>query len=393
VEGAKLPKISLAVIVAFTFLLVRPSMTLASTAATWNLQATVNPSPVQYPENWLSSVSCHSSVCFSVGNYEEDSTGIFDPMVQEWNGTTWALGSTPPVTGASSDSFSAISCTYANACTLVGSWLDASGSYWPLAERWNGTVWSVQAPVLPTGAANTNLTGVSCPKSTTGFDCEAIGSYSVNSVSQVLAEQWNGSYWAVQSVPAPAGSAFTGISCAAPTACVAVGYWQSSSNAFPLIERWNGTTWTVQPIETTNAGSLSGVGCPQVTACTAVGYIDQRSKGRPFGGPISEQWNGKTWTEELTPALGQHDRFFAGSFASVSCVTSVACEAVGGFGYGPLAEGWNGKTWSLQSAAAANSLTFFASISCTAATACTAVGQDAPDPDEEYINSFAERYA
>jgi hypothetical protein len=71
----------------------------------------------------------------------------------------------------------------------------------------------------------------------------------------------------------------------------------------------------------------------------------------------------------------------------------VACEAVGGFGYGPLAEGWNGKTWSLQSAAAANSLTFFASISCTAATACTAVGQDAPDPDEEYINSFAERYA
>ena len=278
-------------------LLASPYPVAASTKPTWTLQTTVNPSPGPYPQNSLSSISCQGTVCLAVGSYQ-DAGGAYLPMLQTWNGTTWALQSTPAVTGSTASSFSAVNCTWATACTLVGSWTDSAGNYWPLAERWNGISWTVQAPVLPTGAVSTDLYGISCPRSATGFDCEAIGSYYLGSVSYMLVERWNGATWAVQSIPAPGGSltsSLSGISCFSPTACFAVGSYQTAPTGYhplPLIERWNGTSWTAQAGETANSGYLSAVSCPTSAACTAVGYIDSWSKGRPFGGPISEQWNG-----------------------------------------------------------------------------------------------------
>jgi hypothetical protein len=44
----------------------------------------------------------------------------------------------------------------------------------PLAERWNGTAWSLQSMLNPSGARTTRMDGVSCSSATA---CMAIGYY------------------------------------------------------------------------------------------------------------------------------------------------------------------------------------------------------------------------
>src|ERR1700685_1481371 len=62
--------------------------------------------------------------------------------------------------------------------------------------------WVVQATVNTTSGFNV-LGAVSCPSTTS---CTAVGWYSNSSgVDVPLAEYWNGSTWAMQTVPAPAG--------------------------------------------------------------------------------------------------------------------------------------------------------------------------------------------
>ena len=92
-----------------------------------------------------------------------------------------------------------------------------------------------------------------------------------------LAERWNGTSWTVQSTPNRSGAAesyLEGVSCTSAITCTAVGY-----ERFPpvtLAERWNGTSWTLQPTPDPIGGQsdsrrLEGVSCSSVTTCTAVG--------------------------------------------------------------------------------------------------------------------------
>jgi hypothetical protein len=183
-----------------------------------------------------------------------------------------------------SSTFSAVTCTWAAACTLVGEWNDSS-SGWPLAERWNGTSWTVQAPAIPAGATDAGFAMVSCPKSTGGFDCEALGGYSTSNGSHELAERWDGINWTIQSIAEPAGSAVNGLSCASPTVCFAVGEEQSTPTSLPqpLIEQWNGTTWSIQPSAILKSGDLLSVSCVSASVCTAVGTTYSAFPHRPGG--------------------------------------------------------------------------------------------------------------
>ena len=82
-----------------------------------------------------------------------------------------------------------MSCTSASACTAVGYY--ASGStYVTLAERWNGTKWSIQHTPNPTGAPGSWLDGVSCASAST---CTAVGDPNFSPPQVTLAERWNGS--------------------------------------------------------------------------------------------------------------------------------------------------------------------------------------------------------
>jgi hypothetical protein len=175
-----------------------------------------------------------------------------------------------------------VSCTAATACTAVGDYLNSSNTDLTLAERWNGSSWAIQPTPNPAGAEGSVLSGVSCTAATA---CTAVGYYDNSSFGNpalTLAERWNGSSWTIQPTPNPAGatqSVLSGVSCTAATSCTAVGYYATSSGGddLTLAEHWNGTRWAIQPTPTPAGARLSylnGVSCTAATTCTAVGaYI------------------------------------------------------------------------------------------------------------------------
>jgi hypothetical protein len=349
----------------------------AAGAATWNLQSV--PAP-QTPTGQGFAVSCSSSTsCVAVG-FSINPVGEEQPLSEIWNGTSWTIKAVPLPTGLSSGAMRAVSCTSASACTAVGAVGFGDFPSTPLAERWNGTAWKIQTVPSPSGQFELALDGVSCTSATA---CTAVGSASNGTHSVALAERWNGTSWAPQTIPNPATAAqiqLGGVACSSGGACIAVGhYTSSSSHFFPdkvLAERLNGANWSIQttplPAGTTDA-SLTGVSCSASNACTAVGGYS--TTGAFPNKTLAERWNGTGWAIQSTPNPASGSPMFS----AVSCPTATDCTAVGvpaGLGGTTVAEQWNGTTWTIQPAPAPPGLSQaqLSGVSCPAATACIAVG-------------------
>jgi hypothetical protein len=327
----------------------------------WAIQST--PTPSQAPKDTsLEAISCTSATaCTAVGS------GKGQALAERWNGIAWAIQLVPKPTGARASSLSGISCTSATACSAVGSYINSDGDKLTLAERWNGTTWTIKSTPNPSGAQPSELTGVSCTSATA---CTAVGGSRSAGTEVTLAERWNGTGWSIQSTPEPSGaqsSELSGVSCSSATACTAVGHSSGS-----LAERWNGSTWAIQPVpKPTGAQSseLSGVSCPSATACTAVG--SHFTADTWVTRALAVRWNGRSWTIQHIPNPSGAQ---GGSLSGVSCASATACTAVES---GPRAEHWDGTAWAAQlmptPAGAENSN--ISGISCTSATACTAVGE------------------
>jgi len=146
----------------------------------------------------------------------------------------------PTPTGGSDTSLAGVSCTSASACTAVGNFSNGA-TLVTLAERWNGTKWSIQhTPNPPTSGSNILLQGVSC---TSASACTAVGGSSTMTPGATLAERWNGTTWSIQPTPNPTGaqgSGLGGVSCASATTCTAVGGSGNGTTGVTLAERWNG---------------------------------------------------------------------------------------------------------------------------------------------------------
>ena len=242
------------------------------------------PTPEGFGDTYLAGVSCTSAkaciaVGFGVAPYH-DGCDECVTMAEGWNGKSWTVLPTPAVAKDFASSYlEDVSCTSPNACIAAGFALGKT-----LSESWNGKSWAIQPSPNPEGAGDSYLEGISCasPKA-----CTAVGYYHNTSggTDSTLAERWNGTEWSIQPTPNPPGaqhSFLTKVSCASARACVAVGEYTNSSTGprMTLAERWNGTKWSIQP--TANPGGtrdsrLYDVSCLSATKCTAVGYYDQGS--------------------------------------------------------------------------------------------------------------------
>ena len=231
----------------------------------WTIQSTPKPAEATEPtyQSSLQGVSCTSSIaCTAVGWYE-NASGAIVTLADRWNGTEWAVQSTPNPEGGKGGRLMAVSCWSSSSCTAVG----YSGTEAILAEQWNGTTWTIQSTPSPEGAKKSELLGVSC---TSSNGCTAVGRYYTKDNSKTLepeyltlAERWNGEKWSIQSTPNPEGatkSALEGVSCVSAEACTAVGSdINSAKKAVGLAERWNGKEWSSQEIST--ASGLDSVSC------------------------------------------------------------------------------------------------------------------------------------
>jgi hypothetical protein len=184
-----------------------------------------------------------------------------------------------------------VSCTSRAACTAVGYYeylRTQGGNAWvALAERWNGSHWSIQTVPTPGPMDYPRLDMVSCGSNSA---CAAIG----DTQDTTFFERWDGARWSTTSVipDAPNYPVFSDVSCASATACTAVGSSYPTGESLlelTLAERWDGTSWSVLPTSTpfANSGGLDAVSCPSTTACTAVGDFVNQSGSIAL---VAEQW-------------------------------------------------------------------------------------------------------
>ena len=368
----------------------------------WSLQSTVNPDPNDFQFEQFNAVSC-SSPTFCVGWASGNAGSPGDTMVEQWNGSSWAL-QTAPSTDASVD---AVSCTSASFCDAVGP---------DSAYSWDGSAWTAQT--LPAAASEATLQGVSC---TSRKFCEAVGEIYDNGNVDPVGVRWNGSAWSSQTAPNPAKSTFAhenAVSCASASACEAGGYFQvqvTSNDPKAFAEGWNSGAWQLQqavaPAGATD-NAFSGVSCVSATFCEAVGSHDNSAGNQDM---LAETWNGQKWTIQSVPALPNPSgsTTFGNGLDDVSCVSTQFCEAVGAGSAGAFALMWNGTSWTVQTlpgiedvapqavscpsagfcmmvdgfaqaetwdgtswsaAPAPTGLTFIGSVSCVSATFCNVVG-------------------
>lgn len=305
----------------------------------------------------LTAVSCWSGhSCMAVGARTSPQQNQL-PISARWNGTAWRLESMPNPAPRRSTDLQGVSCSSARACIAVGDydvWSSHGFTLAPLAERWNGRRWTIEAPPRPVRATYSTLHGVSC---SSPYACIAVGYYFTRSAQLALVEGWNGRRWTIESVPRPAratDSSFGGVSCSSRNACTAVGFYARPHRSDALAERWNGRRWTIQQtLDRTRTGTdLSDVSCAAQHVCTAIGSF--RRDGTQFA--VAERWNGSRWTiQRLARSGGGSGTEILA--AGASCGAVRACVAVFTYDYFPNTEGefvqgvaerWNGRRWAVQ---------------------------------------------
>ena len=341
----------------------------------WRIEATVGPAGSQGSE--FLAVSCSSPRACTAGGADGNRAGISVPLAERWNGRKWRIQAAAVPAGSAGSGFSAVSCASPAVCTAAGSYDTARGSSVLLAERWTGDRWRRQATPRPAGTTSSVFLAVSC---TSVRACTAVGSYAGRARKGLtLAERWNGTRWRVQASPDPApsfGSGFTAVSCTAARACTAAGSFDGRGGRLTLAGAWNGTRWRLRATPSpagTSGGQFLAVSCASRRACMAVGtYTDSRGIGRS----LAERWDGTRWRLLATPGIAA--AAYA-QFGGVSCTSASACTAVGTyFTHGKnetLAERWNGTSWQVQATPSpAVRGGYLSAVSCPSASSCTAVG-------------------
>ena len=320
-----------------------PSASAASN--TWSIATSPNTSTSQ--SNSLNKVSCISaSWCTAVGYYYVTGT-TGQTLIEQWNGSTWSIATSPNTSTSQSNFLNGVSCTSASMCVAVGEFMTGTVDQ-TLIEQWNGSTWSIATSPNTSTSENNSLEGVSC---TSVSACTAVGDYYDGSADQTLIEQWNGSTWSIDTSPNTSTSEennLNGVSCTSASACTAVGNYDTGTAYQTLIEQWNGSTWSIatSPNTSTSQGNyLEGVSCTSTSACTAAGEYYLGTTGLT----LVEQWNGNTWSIVTSPNVSNSQESF---FYEVSCTSTSACTAAGGASFTSsadqtLIEQWNGSTWSI----------------------------------------------
>jgi hypothetical protein len=208
----------------------------------WSVQSI--PYPPQSRETWLQGVSCPSAnVCTAVGFAGVGGGNAKLPLAERWNGHSWSLQKVAGPSSAREPDLLSVSCPSANVCIAVGVYVKNRTGL-TLAEHWDGRRWSVEPTRNPSGQSGP-LTGsgfyrVSCASALT---CTAVGAYGGFQSTVTLAERWNGSNWTIQKTPHPTpnhASFLSAVSCPTTKLCTAVGSYDNwHGPGIPLAEGYS----------------------------------------------------------------------------------------------------------------------------------------------------------
>jgi hypothetical protein len=330
--------------------------------------------------SFLASVSCPSAMrCMAVGA-STDATGGSRTLAERWDGTSWSIVATFNLGGPRANNHLwSVSCASATSCAAVG---DTYGGAVPLAEQWNGAAWSLVRAPLPAGARRATLTSVSCPDPS---NCIAVGSVNDNSgiTPTTLVEAWNGSRWSVVPNPNPPGaiaSGFWAVNCDATSSCTAVGNTAEGPGAeTTLVEHGNGSAWAIvaSPGVPGTETSLEAVACRSASACTATGAIYRSGSNSYTAAPLVERETNGAWRviPAPSPTGTSYDQLGGVACVRARCIGVGSAESTTAIS--TLVESGTAHPWSITpSPNASGPLSAFAGISCPTDTHCIAVGDN-----------------
>lgn len=250
-----------------------------------------------------------------------------------------------------------VSCTSWSACTAVGFTGPSTQAGTILAERWNGTRWSVQSLSPPSGGQS-EFTNVSCgsPRFCVADGMLGSGPTFWGSCAFLVAI-WNGSAWSIRKLRI---CALPGrLSCTSRRFCVMLGLGMPT-------EVWNGSRWSPMPVP---RKPLTAVDCMSATWCAGIA-------GQSF-----VRWNGRSWSA-VAPLATNVPFGLPGGSGPLSCSTPSHCVVIETYGTMDsvfyLAERWNGRSWSVQPGAGPPIVNgtsgFLNDVSCSGVNTCTIVG-------------------
>ena len=230
----------------------------------------------------------------------------------------------------------------------------------PLAERWNGSAWSIQGTVGYSGS----FTAVSCSQ----IVCMAVG---VDDSSEPQVERWDGQEWS--SVIWAAEFFETTVSRTSRGFCAAMGVGPYlGARPGEVVDCTTAALgrpgrWSVEPLAGCLQLGADSVSCTSATGCTAA-----------LGGSAIYGWNGRRWMIERN-ALQSTEKL-----VSVSCVGPAACVGVGwrraGHTRTILVKQWNGSRWSTVRVPTppGSERSELGNVSCTSAVRSTCAGAGRP---------------
>jgi hypothetical protein len=133
---------------------------------TWSIA----PSPNSSISDVFAGVSCVSATfCMSAGY---DYSGTHDrTLIEQWNGTTWSIVPSPNTTPTANDELFGVSCVTTSFC-IAGGNSNGGGARKTLIEQWNGTTWSIASSPNTSPTVSNQLADVSC---TSLSFCVAVG--------------------------------------------------------------------------------------------------------------------------------------------------------------------------------------------------------------------------
>jgi hypothetical protein len=219
--------------------------------------------------------------------------GRNDTMAAHWNGTTWTRETTPNGNPGGMNNVYGVAAA-GGTVWAVGTYVDPSSpmNRQKLIMQRAGGSWRVAA--APRVATYERLTAVDA---TGQADAWAVGSSSSDIQSAPLAPlvlRWNGADWRSMTLPAPTGTALTGVDARTPSDVWAVGSTSGATGPQPYVAHFDGTSWRrVAPPAIAGGGELTDVVALSPSTVVTV--------GRSNGAPLILRWNGTSWIRETTP--------------------------------------------------------------------------------------------
>lgn len=285
-----------------------------SLAAASPWQVASHPQPAGAVFSGFGSVFTASrSQAWAVGFQQGGGIGTVTPLIEHWNGASWAVAQGVP--GVTNQALSAVG---GSGPTDV--WAGGQG----VMEHFNGTSWTKVA--FPAAAFPVSAISADSPA-----DAWAAGGRGQPGLAPVIGH-WDGAAWHQVEPPTPPtySSSFTSIDALSPAdVWVAGGGFDEFGNPVEFLDHWDGTQWqlTLNPVAGADTVAISG------TSPTDVWMV-----GETTG--VILHFNGTAWTQVPNPASGN-----GAGLAAVAALSPTDAWAMSA--NGTLTEHWDGTAWNV----------------------------------------------